>query len=432
MSKEPSARLPIVVFILALVGLSLSGLSLYEFASLVLGKEFGVESKPSFCNINATFNCDAVTLSRWSVVWGIPLASYGFVFYSGLLALALLSPLSRVVFESVTLFSSFLATIASVFLFLISKYEIGPLCLVCIGMYLVNISLLIVSLAWKGAPSAFMSLISGVKYCLGWIPASIGILADAAGQRIARISLLVVVLAALASVALPHYLFFKFIVPTAIAENEPTPEEISAEIKAQLAAWASAEAFPSVSAARESDYKRGAVGSPITVVEYADFECPACQQYYLINEELLTNYGEKVLYVFRNYPLDSGCNPGIKHSFHLNSCYAAELSLCAGEQGKYWEYSDYLFTLNHEEIAKEEVRNVMIGGVQSLNLNREEIDNCLASGRNRGRISSEIKEADELKLRGTPTIFVNGKLVENFSYPVMAAIFDEILKQSGQ
>lgn len=427
-----SSRLVTAIIVLAVIGAALSAVSLYEYAAQVMGRQFGVDPKPSFCNLGDTFNCDAVTLSRWSAVWGVPLASIGFAFYSTMVLLALVSWMSPRCFERATLLSSVLASVLSVILFLISKFQIGQLCVLCIGMYAVNILMLIGALLWREPENILTALVGGVRCYFGWIPAALGIAADLGLQRMARLSFVGFLLACALGLALPSYLFFDWIIPAAMQEGEQTPEQISAEISAQRAAWAAAEEHAVVGKARGDDFKRGADGAPITVVEYADFECPACQQYYLINEELLSNYGEKVQYIFRNYPLDNSCNPGIKDRFHLNSCYAAELSLCAGEQGKYWEYSDYLFTLDHNQIAEGDVRKVMLKGADTLKLNRQDLEKCVASGRYRPRILREIREADELKLSHTPTIFVNGKSVENYSYPVMAAIFDSILKQSGE
>ena len=87
---------------------------------------------------------------------------------------------------------------------------------------------------------------------------------------------------------------------------------------------------PAISA---SDHFLGNPGAKVTLVEYADFECPACAEYYPLVKQLANDYTDKILFVYRYFPLPQ----------HANAIPTAKASEAAGDQGKFWEMHDLLF-----------------------------------------------------------------------------------------
>ena len=142
------------------------------------------------------------------------------------------------------------------------------------------------------------------------------------------------------------------------------------------------------------DHVRGPEEAPVTVVEYADFECPFCGQAEPEVRELLRNFGSEVRYVWRHLPL---------RDVHPNAQKAAEAAEAAAVQGKFWEMHDLLF--DHQDALT--LRD-LIGYATSLGLDTGRFTTDLKSGAGAARIDEDIDSADLSSVSGTPTFFVNG------------------------
>ncbi len=142
---------------------------------------------------------------------------------------------------------------------------------------------------------------------------------------------------------------------------------------------------------------RGSASAPVTIVEFSDFHCPFCRKAQPVLEELRAKYGAKVKFVFRDFPLDN---------LHPQARAAAEASRCANEQGKFWELHDRLFqsdtdsspaTLNR--IAKE------------IGMDVAAFEACSSSGKYKTSVQASTQEGVRLGITGTPTFFVNGRMM---------------------
>jgi len=162
---------------------------------------------------------------------------------------------------------------------------------------------------------------------------------------------------------------------------------------------------------------RGAKNAAVTVVEFADFECPYCQVIHPDLTKLRTEIGDKVAFAFKDLPLPS-------HSFAEK---AAEAAHCAGAQGKYWEYHDSLFEKKQYEVPK------LKETARELQLNGDAFDKCLDSGAQAAFVRASVNEAQALTIPGTPAFFVNGRYVNGpASYEVLrTAIQEELAKTSA-
>ena len=142
---------------------------------------------------------------------------------------------------------------------------------------------------------------------------------------------------------------------------------------------------------------KGAPDAPITIVEWADFECPACQAATpILNEVVKAN--KDVRLVFKNYPLD----------MHEHAEAAARAALAADKQGKFWEMHLALFTSQMPLTS-----TTLEKFAADLKLDLEQFKKDQRSEDVADRVASDRKQGEEVKLQATPTIFINGR---RFSY----------------
>ena len=162
----------------------------------------------------------------------------------------------------------------------------------------------------------------------------------------------------------------------------------------------------------------GNLTSPVTVVEFGDFECPACGSSEPVVEQMLGQYRGRIRFVFRQFPLVT---------VHPNAEKAAEASLCAGNQGKFWQA--YAFLYQHQEDLTEEG---LERDAASLGLNADEFNQCLESGQEAARVRRDVDDGHVLGLHATPTFFVNQHIIQG--PPTLAeltGLIDQELAKSG-
>ena len=158
---------------------------------------------------------------------------------------------------------------------------------------------------------------------------------------------------------------------------------------------------------------RGNPNASIKIIEFSDFQCPACKASHPIIDRIFQDYqGEIVLY-YRNFPL----------TMHENSFIAAEAAECANEQGKFWEYHNILFE-NQDSLDKNNLKKY----AKSLGLNEEQFNLCLDNEKYKGEILKDLSDAKELRLEGTPTFFINGKKVFGGNEQELRKLIEEELK----
>lgn len=405
----------LLVFVFALAGAVIAAISLHQHVQLHECASAG----PSFCNINATLNCDAVSLSEWSTLFGFPLAAYGFGFYL-FLALIALAGLTRGVLgrgrlTDLLLVFSILATIFSAYLFYVSEFIIGTLCLLCIGMYAVNIILLLTALLAGRKRPLTSRLAAGVRATLDLMLLRVG-----EGRTVLHVTLWLLILLTAALTFRAPAIAREYVLKTC-PKTDTDPQERKIRIREIVSQW---EAQNAVSlpvnrdGALTRDYTKGAPGAPVQIVEFADFECPACRRFMGTLDQLVAAYPTKVEVIFRNYPLDMACNAGIPQPMHQHACFAAQYARCAGEQDKFWPIVTAIFQSDLlESDAESAVREGLQSEAQSQGLDVQAIDECMASGRQLQKIRDDIAAGDDLKIQGTPAIWINGK-------PIAAAHID--------
>jgi protein-disulfide isomerase len=162
---------------------------------------------------------------------------------------------------------------------------------------------------------------------------------------------------------------------------------------------------------------KGPATAPVTIVEFSDFQCPFCARLIPTLDQVTAKYGDKVRVVFRQFPL----------AMHAQAQKAAEASLCANEQGKFWELHDAMFK-NQQQLA---VENLKAKAVE-LGLNAESFNSCLDSGKFQGQVAEDMEAGTAAGVSGTPALFVNGRFI-NGAVPLeqITEVIDDELRRKG-
>jgi protein-disulfide isomerase len=128
-------------------------------------------------------------------------------------------------------------------------------------------------------------------------------------------------------------------------------------------------------------------------VEFSDFECPYCGSAHDTVEQVMNSYAGKVRLVYRQFPL----------SFHPHAAKAAEASLCAADQGKFWEYHDVLFK-NQKKLEPTELK----AHASEVGLDGQKFGQCLDSGDKKKAVDADQQAGLAAGVGGTPAFFING------------------------
>lgn len=167
----------------------------------------------------------------------------------------------------------------------------------------------------------------------------------------------------------------------------------------------------------------GNKNAKVTVIEFADFQCPFCERLWKETlSQLKKDYIDtgKIKFAFRHYPLP----------FHQNAQKAAEASECANEQNKFWEYHDLLFE-NLKNWSPQNATDVItsfIAYATQLNLNTSQFTSCLNSDKYKQQVADDLTAGQKVGVQGTPATFINGQLVSGAQpYTSFKTIIDQEL-----
>ena len=163
---------------------------------------------------------------------------------------------------------------------------------------------------------------------------------------------------------------------------------------------------------------RGAANAPITIVEFSDFQCPYCVRTVPEIQQLLAIYPDHVRVVYRQLPL---------RSIHPQAQAAAEASLCANDQGKFWEMHDALFALNGK-LQDSSYADL----ATKLGLKADDFANCMTEHKHAKTVEADTAAADAVGATGTPYLLVNGRSLNGAaSFNDMAMLVEDELARLG-
>ncbi|MCO4763050.1 MAG: thioredoxin domain-containing protein [Myxococcales bacterium] len=429
-----------------------------------------LEFDPSFqssCNFGSKLNCDLVQTSAQSLAFGFPLALWGAVTYGAvlLLGIAALRP-GRHGRAIVGLLAAggIVVCLHSVYLAYLSSFVIGAYCVYCMGMYGVNLALTGLAIAqWRSSSSAekpdfrvaggMAALAIGLMVAVA-IPSYGSVRQSWADARIAAAKAQVAhQLGAGTDTATPAK---AAAAGTAKAANAGAQGAASA---AGSAATASANTAPARRQAgpgpntrltirthprgfrysdeimrkgrsyfevpvTAGDFPLGPANAPVTIVEFADFECGYCRALTANMKPLKKKYAGKVRWVFKHFPLDNRCNKVMKGTQHPDACIAAKAANCAGYQGKFWPMHDRIYDRKLRINAPNLRRWAVEVGVDGAKYDACFKDDSLAHTKTR----ADSRDGRFARIAGTPRTFINGHLVpgvnatEVLDYYIAAAL----------
>lgn len=160
---------------------------------------------------------------------------------------------------------------------------------------------------------------------------------------------------------------------------------------------------------------------PVSLIEYGDFQCPACKSYHPVVKDFLNANQDKVTFAYRHFPLKT---------IHQNAEAASWASEAAGKQGKFWEMHDRLFDGQESWSQDRNAQLVFETYAADLGLNVEQFKQDMSSNDVRSKVFDDSVSGEVAGVRGTPTFFLNGMRMESASYDdfrnqILAAIPQE-------
>lgn len=182
-----------------------------------------------------------------------------------------------------------------------------------------------------------------------------------------------------------------------------------------------------VDAGREfAGYVTGDDKAPVEIVEYADFQCSACQYYWLLTvrdvKERLVKAG-KVRYVFRDFPLE----------MHDKSRVAHHAAACAAEQGRFEAMHDQLFAHQRDwSVMRGTGESAFRDYASQIGVDVDKYNECMSSGRYRGRIQASYEEGLSRGVGSTPTFFIGNSVYGGMSFDELRAIVDSLAAAATQ
>jgi len=172
--------------------------------------------------------------------------------------------------------------------------------------------------------------------------------------------------------------------------------------------------------ATNTDHIRGALDGKVTMVEFGDFQCPACGAYEPLVRKVIADNGATLKVVFRHFPLTQ---------VHQNALLAAKASEAAGLQGKFWEMHDMLYDNQKDWSLGLNARDFLMEYAKNLKLDTAKFSTDLNSSAIESKILAEYQEGAKLGVQGTPTFFVNGKKIEN---PQSPEAFNKLIQEAAK
>jgi len=172
-----------------------------------------------------------------------------------------------------------------------------------------------------------------------------------------------------------------------------------------------AQVFPQI---LETDPKRGSEEAKVTIVEFGDFQCSYCRSMYDVFNQVRSEYGEKVRFVWKDFPLIE---------IHSQALNAAQAGRCAQKQGKFWEMHDLLFQ-NQDKLSDA----VYLSLAQQSALDQNSFLACYSNHETIDLIEQNVREGQSLGVMGTPHFYINNIVAEEvISFDQLKEIIDSEL-----
>lgn len=168
-----------------------------------------------------------------------------------------------------------------------------------------------------------------------------------------------------------------------------------------------------------NDWSEGTTSPKAILVEYSDFQCPACGKFYPIVKKIGEDLRDRLKIVYRHFPLPQ----------HQNALLAAKTAEAAGAQGKFWEMHNMLFERQDKWSESKSARDIFMGYADELKLDKNKFVTTLDAQSTADHIAHDQTSGTQSGVDATPTFFLNGKkVVQLQSFSDLRSIIDEALK----
>ena len=172
-----------------------------------------------------------------------------------------------------------------------------------------------------------------------------------------------------------------------LSKSSPTPQNVISDSKLLV---------------KSDSHVLGSNQAKVTIVEFGDYQCPACGAAYPVTKQIIKDYGAKIKFVFRNFPLTQ----------HQNAKVAAEAAEAAGTQGKFWEMHDILYEKQSEWGQSSDPMPFFLDYAKKVGLNVSKFEEDVKGDKFVGKINTDANDGSSLGVNVTPTFFINGEKVE--------------------
>ncbi len=160
----------------------------------------------------------------------------------------------------------------------------------------------------------------------------------------------------------------------------------------------------------------------VSLVEYGDFQCPACGKYHPLVKQVVEKYSKDIQFQFRNYPLQQ---------IHPNARAGSRAAEAAAKQGKYWEMHDKLYESQASWSSSSTATTIFEGYAQEIGLDLAKYKTDFASDAVNSTINADFAEGTKLGVNSTPTFFLQGKKIVNpQDLDGFSKLIDEAIKNS--
>lgn len=420
--------------LLALVLVSLVGLGASSYLSVLHWQVHNLPGHVSFCAVSETVNCDTVSVSQYSKFFGVPVSTWGSLFYLAVVVLGAWGVFRRRWPWPWGLigFLNIVAVGVSAYLFLVCELVLFSRCIMCMTLYAVNMASAV--LCVFGQRKSGVPVVGSASWLVSGLVVGTVVFSGLFWQETSG-SVLLIVAAALLTVALGallgsggigggrlmavrvwHDLAYLFNRPAVgvglaalaavvIAAVFAVTPRLYAERGRTIAGGIADIAYGHTP---EGHNWIGAENPEVVIVEYSDYECPHCGQAHRSVREVVRERKDWLRLVHVHMPLDHHCNPMLRgRPFHRRACVCALAALCADRQGRFWEMNDTLFIRRCGLDA---------GGLAALagemGMDIKKFRACMKSPETEGRLRDDLRLCREMKLRpATPTFTVGAKLI---------------------
>lgn len=376
--------------ILLLIGALISGFLILQH----FNQTHEMSLMSMMCGDNVASGCNAVNRSEYSTFFGMPIASLGLWFYLSCAFLLFLASFSSSDVKYLAGRICYLGLCAALMidagLFAVQFFELKSFCNLCMTTYVVTLLGALQLRTYRkrgtGKLNEILKTPEGRILAGGWT----------AGE------VLLVMAVGAGTLALdyrdPTTIEARFNA-TAILEFQQSPmrEFNLTEIPMQ-----------------------GAVDAKIRIVVFSDFLCPWCRQVAQSFDQFMPRWKDRVAVYYKNFPLDAFCNPYQKTTTHPGACWAVLGGVCAEEQGKFWDYHDYIFKLPPRNPNSMAVMKL----AAEAGLDTNALATCMHSVATQRKVRDQISEAHELGIDGTPRVFINGRKLPKLSYLTSVLSFE--------